>query len=209
MEDEGYKRLEAEKWLKENNIRIQDNSLNLTNLKEPLKHIPSSIGYLPLKELYIDQKELKDLPKTIGQLKELVTLVIDNTAIKCLPDSIGNLKNLESKRKNPVITMKKSITTITEYEFKSFEQTFNDIQNKNFNFITDFNIFYDFVKKIFYSDNKELLDKIIEYIQIRGKFDKNSKKYDIILSNDMKLKNNMVELHETLTFLSSFNPTNR
>lgn len=62
-----------------------------------IKEIPSSIGHLKnLKELYLGTNRfLKKLPKEIGELINLIKLDLHYTLIDSLPPSIGRLQNLK------------------------------------------------------------------------------------------------------------------
>lgn len=74
---------------------IKDNTLTLST---SLKSIPDEIGNLTkLKELYIDDSpNLKQLPKTIWNLKSLQIINIKRTSITTLPSEFGDLFNLKT-----------------------------------------------------------------------------------------------------------------
>ena len=58
--------------------------------------LPDSIGNLKnLKTLVVNNTELSSLPYSIGNLKNLQTLDVSDNKLSSLPDSIGNLKHLQ------------------------------------------------------------------------------------------------------------------
>lgn len=85
-------------WYKEDKIRILNNSVTEIHLPEYHKaNICHSIGnFNNLKSLYLSRTgRIENLPKEIGNLKNLEQLSLSGNCLKIIPKEIGNLKNLQ------------------------------------------------------------------------------------------------------------------
>jgi len=61
-----------------------------------IKNLPDSIGKLRnLKYLYLSHNPLTALPESLGELENLEELYLSDIKLKCLPESIGRLNNLK------------------------------------------------------------------------------------------------------------------
>jgi leucine-rich repeat protein SHOC2 len=82
-----------------------------------LKSLPESIGqlYSYLADLDLSYNQLESLPESIGQLKNLVNLDLSHNQLESLPESIGQLKNLVSLNLNcnQLETLPESIGQLT------------------------------------------------------------------------------------------------
>jgi Leucine-rich repeat (LRR) protein len=91
------------KWIKANDLTpimsvVEDDLELLTNLdlsKRNIKDLPESIGVLKnLTVLKLSNNKLRKLPKAIGELKKLRNLQCENNLIEELPSTIGDLPDL-------------------------------------------------------------------------------------------------------------------
>ncbi|BDS14231.1 leucine-rich repeat domain-containing protein [Aureispira anguillae] len=100
----------------------------LTNLKvcrlagtgNNLKNVPDSIGKLKqLEKLLLFQNSLEELPATIGDLDQLKELSVWSNKIKKLPSSIGQLKQLKSLdiSANKLTELPETIANLSELEY--------------------------------------------------------------------------------------------
>ncbi|WP_347070152.1 leucine-rich repeat domain-containing protein [Flavobacterium sp. WV_118_3] len=72
---------------------LKHTSLDLRN--QNLKELPESIGqFKNLRQLYLDNNQLTSLPDAIGDLPQLDLLTLRNNQLTSLPDTIGNLSTL-------------------------------------------------------------------------------------------------------------------
>jgi class 3 adenylate cyclase len=116
-----YYSLESALVAPEKVIKLDLNSQDLTELEANIGNFPN------LKELYLQNNELKLLPSHIKNLKKLEILNLDSNNITNLPQELGELTNLQELRLN-------------NNKLKSLPASLKNLQNLK-NFSLSFNLF--------------------------------------------------------------------
>jgi len=88
---------DVDEMIKERRIEIKNGYVTVLNLRRlNLKYLPEEIGGLEnLEELNAISNQIKELPKSIGNLRKLRVLKLNSNELKYLPEEIGGLENLE------------------------------------------------------------------------------------------------------------------
>jgi len=118
-------------------FQVPERVTRLSITRGEMKHLPPQLGTLiHLKELNISCLEnLEDLPKEIGNLKELEKLIIDNgngcQMNVSIPESIGSLKNLKVLRLYGALDPRgiDPQKSAAQSQFKALPKTIAKLQN--------------------------------------------------------------------------------
>ncbi|NGX32177.1 MAG: hypothetical protein K1060chlam4_00218 [Candidatus Anoxychlamydiales bacterium] len=117
LKDKTYSEINAkfDVWINKNKDMISSLTLSFCNLR----YLPDSIGNLKnLVSLSLDNNKISTIPVSIGNLSNLEYLYLSNNQISTLSGSIGNLTKLKtlSLLNNNISSLPDSIGNLTELE---------------------------------------------------------------------------------------------
>ncbi|TFF88075.1 MAG: leucine-rich repeat domain-containing protein, partial [Promethearchaeota archaeon] len=120
--DDIYERLSNSGKSELLNFLNQNGKIQLS--KTGITSIPKDFLTIQIRELYLSENSIKELPEWIGEFSELEVLDVSKNKIQAIPESIGNLKRLRIFKCdwNPIKIFPESLRNLRSLEILSLNK---------------------------------------------------------------------------------------